>query len=108
MITEIEAFSFLEEHQPMPSDADLKEDEIQMYEQVRRYFIDNPNERCVPLFLNSFGGKDGFGVYQMVENVILMYDKETVLPHVLNGFNSLHRNLCVLVIFYCVSLNRLL
>ena len=64
MITEIEAISFLKEHQPMPSDVELKEDEIQMYEQVVRYFIDNPNERCVPLFLNSFGvmlvGKDRF------------------------------------------------
>lgn len=100
MITELEAFSFLEEHQPMPRDADLNEDDIQMYEQVRRYFIDNPNERCVPLFLNSFGGKDGFGVYQMVENVILMYNKETVLPHVLNGFNSLHDG----IQYWCIQI----
>lgn len=100
MITEIEAISFLKEHQPMPSDADLKEDEIQMYEQVVRYFIDNPNERCVPLFLNSFGGKDGLGVYQMVENVILMYDKEIVLPHVLNGFNSLYDG----IQYWCIQI----
>lgn len=100
MITEVEAFSFLENHQPMPNDADLNEDDIQMYEQVRRYFIDNPNERCVPLFLNSFGGKDGFGVYQMVENVILMYDKDTVLPHLLNGFNSQHDG----IKYWCIQI----
>ena len=100
MITEIEAISFLKEHQPMPSDVELKEDERQMYEQVVRYFIDNPNERCVPLFLNSFGGKDGLGVYQMVENVILTYDKEIVLPHVLNGFNSL----CNGIQYWCIQI----
>lgn len=63
---------------------DLKQEMMQKYEEVRSYFIDNPDEQCVPLFLNSFGGKDGLGVYQMVEEVILMYDSEIVLPHILN------------------------
>ena len=88
MITKIKAFSFLREHQPMPSDEDVTEEEIKKYEEVRTFFINNPDERCVPLFLNSFGGKDGLGVYQMVEDVIVMYNKKVVLPCILHAFNS--------------------
>ena len=88
MITKIKAFSFLREHQPMPSDEDVTEEEIKKYEEVRTFFINNPDERCVPLFLNSFGGKDGLGVYQMVEDVIVMYNKKVVLPCILHAFNT--------------------
>lgn len=88
MITKLEALSFLKKHQPMPNDDEIKENEINEYEEVRKYFINNPDEQCVPLFLNSFGGKDGLGVYQMVENVILMYDSEIVLPHILKALDS--------------------
>lgn len=88
MITKREAFSFLKEHQPMPNDDKLKENEIKEYKEVRDYFVCNPDEKCVSLFLNSFGGKDGLGVYQMVEDVILMYDSEIVLPHILKAFDS--------------------
>ena len=90
MITRTEAFSFLKKHQPMPNDDKLKESEIKRYEEVREYFINNPDEKCIPLFLNSFGGKDGFGVYQMVEDVILMYDSKKVLPHLLKTFYSIY------------------
>ncbi len=100
MITKLEAFSFLKEHQPMPSDDELTEQEIEKYEEVRRFFLDNVDEQCIPLFLNSFGGKDGYGIYQMVEDVILMYDKEVVLPYVLNAFNSS----CEYVIYWCVQI----
>lgn len=88
MITRIDAFSFLEAHQPMPADKEITEDEIRKYEEVRTFFINNPDEHCVPLFLNSFGGKDGLGTYQMVEDVITMYDKKIVLPYILHAFNS--------------------
>ena len=88
MLTKDEAFSFLEEHQPMPKDDELKESGIKKYEEVRKYFLDNPDEKCLPLFLNSFGGKDGLGVYQVVEDVILMYDGEIVLPHILKALDS--------------------
>lgn len=99
MITKKDAITFLEEHQPMPCDEKLG-DEIKMYEEVRRFFLDNPDEQCIPLFLNSFGGKDGLGVYQMVEDVFLMYDKEDVLPHVLNGLKSNYEG----VKYWCIQI----
>lgn len=88
MITKIEALSFLKGHQPMPSDKELKKEELETYEKVRDFFMNNFDEQCIRLFLNSFGGKDGFGIYQMVEDVIMMYNKETVLPYILNAFNN--------------------
>ena len=100
MVTRLEAFSFLKEHQPMPGDDELTEQEIAEYEEVRRFFLDNMDEQCIPLFLNSFGGKDGYGVYQMVEDGILMYDKEIVLPYILNAFNSS----CQYVIYWCIQI----
>ena len=90
MITKVEAISFLKKHQPMPNDEDLEKKEIEEYERVRKFFLKNPDEQCIPLFLNSFGGKSGFGVYQMVEDVILMYDAKKVIPYLLEGFNSLY------------------
>lgn len=69
MITRTEAMDFLREHQPMPKDGQLEEGLIKKYDEVRQFFLENPDEECIPLFLNSFGGRDGFGVYQMVEDV---------------------------------------
>lgn len=100
MITKLEALSFLKEHQPMPTDDELTEYEIRKYEEVRKFFLNNADVQCIPLLLNSFGGKDGLGVYQMMEDVILMYDKEEVLPHILDAFN----NSCEYVIYWCVQI----
>ncbi len=71
-MNKVEALSFLKAHQPLPDDDLLKEEEIQKYNEVREYFINNPDEDCIPLFLNLFGGKDGLGVYELVEDVITM------------------------------------
>ena len=93
MITKLEAISFLKQHQPMPNDKELEKNEIEKYEEVRRFFVDNPDEECIPLFLNSFGDKDGFGVYQMVEDVISMYEAEKVLPHILKALQNEHNGI---------------
>ena len=41
MMTKLKAISFLKEHQPMPSDDELTEDEIGKYEEVRKFFLNN-------------------------------------------------------------------
>lgn len=88
MITKTEAISFLRTHQPMPDDGEVTKEELGQYEEVGTFFLGHRDEVCIPLFLNSFGGKAGFGVYKMVENVIMMYDKETVLPYILKALDS--------------------
>lgn len=82
MLTNQEAISFLKEHQPMPEDNKLCEELIKEYDEVRKFFVNKPDTQCILLFLNSFGGKDGLGVYQMIESLMLMYNKDEVLPHV--------------------------
>lgn len=72
----------------MPCDDVLTEEEINEYDEVRKYYVNNPNEICIPLFLNSFGGKDGMGVYQMVEDIFMMYSSEKVIPHIIQALNS--------------------
>lgn len=83
-----EALKFLQNHQPMPSDDDLSEELIEEYDKVRNFFIDYPDERCIPLFLKSFGKGDGFGVYQLVEDVIKLFPKESVIHHLIAGLSS--------------------
>lgn len=101
MITKAEAFAFLREHQPMPTDEEISEEEARKYEEVRKFFIENPDRECVPLFLNSFGGKDGLGIYQMVEDVIMMYSKEIVLPYLLQAFNSSYES----IKYWCIQIS---
>ncbi len=50
--------------------------------------------------MNSFGGKDGFGVYQVVEDVVMKYDKETVMPHALKALNNESEN----VKYWCIQI----
>jgi len=69
---------FLHKNQPMPQDENLSEEMITIYDDARRFFEHHPNKLCIPLFLNSFGERDGFGVYQLVENLIFMFPKEEV------------------------------
>ena len=43
MITKKEALSFLQEHQPMPKDNELTQVIINKYDEVRGFFINNPD-----------------------------------------------------------------
>ena len=47
-----------------------------------------------------FGGKDGFGICQMVEDVVMKYDKETVMPHALKALNNESEN----VKYWCIQI----
>src|SRR6516162_9871217 len=84
MTTE-QALAFLQAHQPMPDDRDLSEALIRKYDEIRQFFLAHPNPRCIPLFLTSFGAGDGLGVYQLVEDVVRRFSRETVVPHLQHG-----------------------
>ncbi len=76
-----DALLFLQAHQPMPPDSELDQETIDQYDQVRRYFIEHPDVDAIALLLNSFGEGDGFGVYQLVEDAIIVHTPEAVIPH---------------------------
>jgi len=89
-MTDNEAIDFLKNHQPMPNDIFLNQniEILNIYEQVRKHFLHSFNKSCVPLFLNSFGDINGFGVYQLVEDVILRYEADIVLPHLIENIEN--------------------
>lgn len=82
------ALSFLKENQPMPNDKNLNESIITTYDEVRKYFLANPDEECLPLFLNSFGEYNGMGVYQLVEDVISRFEHDEVVNCLMEALKS--------------------
>ncbi len=44
------AIDFLKDNQPMPNDNLLDEITIHKYDDVRKYFFNNPDKECLPLF----------------------------------------------------------
>ena len=89
-MTDEEAKHFLCGHQPLPSDAALSRELIQGLDAVREHLLSNPDAECIPLLLGVFGPGSGFGVYQAIEEVLLKFDPELVLPHLCRGIRSEH------------------
>ncbi len=87
-MTHDDAISFLREHQPLPRDRNLGKALIERYDDVRKYFLEHPDTDTIPLFLNSFGNGSGFGVYQLIEDVIRKHPKSTVLPHLVAALRN--------------------
>ena len=85
-----EAVNFLRENQPHPDDEELvaKPEIIQKYNQVRRFFLENPDPICIPLFLHSFGNGSGFGIYQLVEDVLIIFDQQEVIPYLVDALDN--------------------
>lgn len=87
-----EALHFLADNQPLPPDALLGE-RIQMFDEIRTFFKENYDPRCIPFLLNAFGEGDGFGVYQLVEDTVMRYPVDLVLPELQRALNSPHRGI---------------
>lgn len=83
-----DAIAFLKENQPLPDDGEKLENIISIFDDVRKYFLDNPDSECIPLFLNCFGKGSGYGVYQLIEDVIYKYNESDVVPHLKNALQS--------------------
>lgn len=86
-----DALAFLALHQPLPSDAELSEDVIKRYDEVRRFFLEHPDPDCVRPLLNSFGNGNGHGVYQLIENVIRKLPTRIVVAELIQSMRSEHR-----------------
>ena len=88
-LTKDSALAFLREHQPMP-DTNLVDCEelIEEWARVCEYFTKHPCLESVPLFLGSFGGGDGYEMYQAFGDMIEEYNPEDVLPYFIDALNS--------------------
>ncbi|TGE22711.1 HEAT repeat domain-containing protein [Hymenobacter metallicola] len=93
IMTTPEGLAFLRAHQPMPDDEvlNLQPELMLAYDEVRRHFVEHPDPGCVPLLLNSFGGWNGFGMYQMVEEVFYQLDEQLVTEALLRNLRDVAR-----------------
>ncbi|MCA9279342.1 MAG: HEAT repeat domain-containing protein [Phycisphaeraceae bacterium] len=82
------ALDFLRKNQPMPPTNTVQQSELDSYDEIRKYFCHNYDDRCVDLFIGSFGDGDGHGVYQLVENTLAYYAPDIVVPALLRGLQS--------------------
>ncbi len=87
-----DAFRFLEKYQPLPADSALTDGVFTQYDRVRKFFLENPDEASIPLFLNSFGEGDGLGAYQLIEDVLAKHSVQAVVPHLLGSLTSPYRS----------------
>lgn len=70
---------FLQLHQPLPLESDLSIEQIDQFEEVRLFFINNHDDRCVSLLINAVNADSGFGVYQMVEDALRNQSQSVVI-----------------------------
>jgi HEAT repeat protein len=91
-MTRNEALDILRRHQPLPPDELLTQEMLDDFDAARGYFEEHPDDECVPLLLNSFGGRDAFGLYEGVEGAILKQSPEVVINHLQNSLRSPHRS----------------
>src|SRR5688572_21316821 len=89
-MTTDETLQFLQLHQPLPPTQEISEDLLRRFDEVRKHFAAHPDNRSVPLLLNSFGERDGHGVYQLVEDTILAHPESVVVPALLDALKSPH------------------
>lgn len=94
------ALRFLKANQPLPSDTDLSQSTINKFDEVRRFFSNNPDPLSVKLLLNIFGDGDGLGTYKFVEDTLLQQDRATVVSELLHALGSPHRS----VRYWCAQI----
>ncbi|AVB23263.1 MULTISPECIES: hypothetical protein [Pseudomonas syringae group] len=63
----------------MPTDSQITQEQAETYDEVRIYFIKNPDSESIELFLRSFGDGDGLGMYQLVEDAFYQCEKSDVV-----------------------------
>lgn len=103
-MTKEEGLAFLRQNQPLPSD-DYLNDHIYIldkFEEIRNYFVQNPAEEAIPLFLNSFGDGDGYGVYQLVEDTLFSFSDDIIVPYLIEALASEHLS----VRCWCAEISR--
>lgn len=58
------------------------------YDEVLSYFIEHPDPVAIPLLLNACGEGSGHGLYQTVEDAIVLHPLSIVLPHLLKALQN--------------------
>jgi hypothetical protein len=89
-VNEREATAFLEAHQPMPLDSQLTEALATSFDLAVRALAGSTDPRAPSLILNSFGDGDGFGTYQLVDDVLRSLPRDRVIEALRESLRSPH------------------
>jgi uncharacterized protein YjbI with pentapeptide repeats len=74
----------------MPDDAEMSAELLEAYDAARTALLAEYDEKAVPLLLNSFGRGSGFGVYQLVSDVIRLFPQPVVIAALKQSLLSRH------------------
>ena len=91
-----EAIQFLQSYQPMPDmerdvtpeEAAKEETLIGQWGKILEFFMDNPSEEAIPLFINSLGDPSGLGFYQRLNAYLNLFPENVKLPYILEALHS--------------------
>jgi len=81
-------FDFLKKNQPLPSDEEITQEQLTIYDESRKFFEENHNKDCIKFFLNSFGKGSGYGIYQLIENLISKFHVDEILEDLVNALSN--------------------
>lgn len=85
-----DALRFLAQHQPLPGDANLSDELIREFNDVRAFFESHADPRSPELLLGALGDGSGFGVYQLVEDALHNQERGAVLAALRGSLSSEH------------------
>ncbi len=74
-----DALQFLEQHQPMPGDSNITQEQCDLFMSTLKHFSENPDERCIPLLINAVSNETGLGMYEMIGDVLIEQKRENVV-----------------------------
>ena len=81
-----QALDFLSENQPMPDHP--SEALLERYRETTEVLFQFPDSGCIPLYIGSLADWDNWSIYDSIVSVLRLFPLETVVPHLLKGFES--------------------
>lgn len=81
-----ESLAFLAAHQPMEDDP--SEEKLSQLNEAVAFFFENPDELCIPLFLNLFGKWDDLETYDSIQWLLRKFPAAVVRPHLKQALSS--------------------
>ncbi|MDJ0840023.1 MAG: hypothetical protein QNK37_26160 [Acidobacteriota bacterium] len=81
-----EAFTFLQNHQPLPDQPD--DELIRQYKAATLFFYNHPDPRCIPLLLGASGLFDDITLYDSLSSTLSRYSHEEVVVHLADACAS--------------------
>lgn len=80
-----EAIAFLRQHQPMPSDFDITNEEGETFARILKHFQSHVDDRCIPFLIRSVSTDTGLGMYEHINSVLIFHSRDAVVPHLRDG-----------------------